>query len=420
MTLGLTLTGPAMAQGGAGGTGGAGGAGGAATTSGAGASGAGTSGEGASGGEDRAILDPGSGCGCRTAGAPSGAAPLVLIALGGLAAIRRRRRARACAAIALVAGAALAPACSSSGDGASGTSSTTGGQGGAGQGGAGQGGAGQGGGLFTGGVGSGGQGGGPQGCVPPDMLVVLDRTMSMHKRPDGTIPPDTAAGHMESKWYIAIQAVEQLTGTLDGTIRFGLELFPRDPGGGACITLSQRIQGITATNPECQQGEVVVPPDLGTAAAVDAALDPETTLLCTSTPIGQGLTTARDELAAIAMPERPQYVLLITDGGDTCSQTLPLDRTRELAALGVNTYVIGFGAVDGSADGINKPMLNDLACAGRTSTGFPASCVDDGGGNYRWDAQSNTDVFLQAQDGAALTQLLQTLGAAVCCDCVPE
>ncbi|HSO00425.1 MAG TPA: hypothetical protein VLS89_19170, partial [Candidatus Nanopelagicales bacterium] len=87
---------------------------------------------------------------------------------------------------------------------------------------------------------------------------------------------------------------------------------------------------------------------------------------------------------------------------------------------GVNTYVIGFGAVDGSADGIDKPMLNDLACAGRTSAGFPANCLDDGSGNYRWDAQSNVDVFLQAQDGASRTELLEALGADVCCDCVPE
>jgi hypothetical protein len=329
------------------------------------------------------------------------------------------RHVTVCALAAGLAGALAFPSCSS-GDGASsGAGDPTGS--GSGQGGAGPGSGGQGGSIFTGtGTGGAGQGGAGQGCTPPDMLLVLDRTMSMHKRPDGTIPPDTPAGHMESKWYIAIQAVEQLTGSLDTTIRFGLELFPRNPGMNQCITLSERIQGITATNPDCQQGEVVVQPDLETSDEVAAVLDPETTELCTSTPIGAGLTTARDALAAIVAPERPQFVVLITDGNETCNQNQPLNRTQQLAAAGVNTYVIGFDASMDQVDGIDKVMLNDLACAGRTSPGFPANCIDDGNGNYRWDAQSNTDVFLAAEDGAALTQVLETLGGEVCCDCVPE
>lgn len=312
-----------------------------------------------------------------------------------------------------------APSCSSTDNASSGGAGTSSTSTGAGQGGAGQGGAGVGGTIFTG-TGGGGQGGAGANCIPPDMLIVLDRTMSMHRRPDGTVPPDTAAGHAESKWFLAIQAVETLTKSLEKSIRFGLELFPKDPGMKQCVTLSERIQGITATNPTCQTGEVLVAPNLSTSLAIDAALDPEKTLLCTSTPIGAGLTTARDELAAIQQADRPQFVVLIGDGGDTCDQALPLTTVQELAKNGVASYVIGF---DGSGDmnnGVNKPLLNDLACAGHTSPGFPANCIDDGKGNYAWDANSGVDVFLLAQDGAALQALLAKLGADVCCDCVPS
>src|SRR6185436_13017075 len=128
---------------------------------------------------------------------------------------------------------------------------------------------GSGGGLAVGAGGTSGTGNGSGGgaCEPPDLLIVLDRTMSMHKRPDGSIPPDTAAGHAESKWYLAVNAVEQVSAApADNGLRFGLELFPRDPGGGVCVTLSQKIQGLSATNPSCEQGEVVVVPALAQAA----------------------------------------------------------------------------------------------------------------------------------------------------------
>ncbi len=277
---------------------------------------------------------------------------------------------------------------------------------------------GQGGNILVGVGGSFGQGGagGGSNCVPPDMLIVLDRTMSMHRRPDGTVPPDTAAGHMESKWYLAITAVETLAATLDKKIRFGLELFPLDPGQNKCVTLSQRISGITATNTACEAGEVLVQPALSTGGAIANLLDPETTRLCTSTPLGAGLTTARQALSAIQMPDRPQFALVISDGGETCDQSLPLSEVQQLSSAGVKTYVVAF---DG-AGGVNEPLMNDLACAGKTSPGFPANCLDDGNGNYHWDSASMTNVFLKAENETALNDALKKVGADICCDCVPN
>jgi hypothetical protein len=253
--------------------------------------------------------------------------------------------------------------------------------------------------------------GGPT-CEPPDMLIVLDRTMSMHRRPDGTRPPDTTQGHQESKWYLAITALETVTAAYDERLRFGLELFPRDPGGGVCVTLSERINGTTATNPTCQEGEVPVMPAVGTSGAIDNALDPETTLLCTSTPIGAGLDTALTTLQSITDPIRDQYVLLVTDGRDTCNNPDPPERACALAQAGINTYVVGF---DGSGSGIDPVMLNNMACAGMTAPDHAQNCVQSGGCYAAVDPSSGPTLYLAASDGAELNAHLDDVSSEVGC-----
>lgn len=149
-------------------------------------------------------------------------------------------------------------------------------------------------------------------CQPPDVLVLLDRTASMAERPNGTFPANTTAGHTESKWFIAIDAIETLSTQMETTARFGLALFPRAPvSSEACVTLAARISGERASNPQCESGEVLVSPASSSATEIDSMLDPETTRLCTSTPIGAGLATARAQLASTREVGRPQYVLFV-------------------------------------------------------------------------------------------------------------
>lgn len=253
-------------------------------------------------------------------------------------------------------------------------------------------------------------------CAAPDMLILLDRTMSMHKRPDGSVPPDTAEGRAESKWSIAVAAIEGLTEELEVSVQFGLALFPRNPGGDVCVTLSQRIAGTRATNPECEPGEIVVDPQLSSSAAIAAAIDPGTTPLCGSTPIGAGFGAASESLAARRVADRDQYVVFVGDGRDTCDRGLAVASVQELAAAGVHTFVIAF---DGSSGGIDAGLLDDLACAGRTATGFPAPCQDDGSGDFtaRRDHDGGA-LFLLASDAAALTDALQSIASDICCGCV--
>jgi hypothetical protein len=252
-------------------------------------------------------------------------------------------------------------------------------------------------------------------CEPPDLLVVLDRTESMVRKPDGTNPPNTAAGHAESKWYLAITAIEALTSQLQATIRFGLELFPRNPGNG-CVTLADKLaRTASANNTPCQEGEILVSPDLNTGGTIAVTLDPETTRLCGSTPIGLALKSAQVTLAPLRDPIREQYVLLITDGKDTCDGGLSLEKAQALAAAGVKVFVVGFDGVSGV--GIDSGRLNHLACAGRTAAGFPGTCTVDGSGDYRALDPAGAPLYLVAQDGAGLTAALEAVAGAICCGC---
>ncbi len=178
------------------------------------------------------------------------------------------------------------------------------------------------------------------------------------------------------------------------------------------MTLTERIGGTTATNVSCEEGEVLVSPNVGTAGAIDLAMDPEATLLCRSTPIGAGLDTAVTHLAGVRDPIRGQYVLLVTDGQDTCNTPDPVASVQALAADGVSTYVVGF---DASGTGVDPATLNNMACAGRTAPDDAQNCVDQGGGVYVAVDPTGANLYLTASDGAELAAQLEGVASAVGC-----
>lgn len=270
--------------------------------------------------------------------------------------------------------------------------------------------------------GSGGSGGGEGLCVAPDMLIALDRTLTMGRTPEGTKPADPPE-YASSKWHQAISAIEQVVAPpLDQTIRFGLQLWPRDPGGGVCNSLTQQVAGTkSATNVWCEAGDLTVHPALGAAEAVDSALDPHGTNLCYSTPTGQALVQAGAFFSQTKEPGREQFIMLVTDGADwdqTCPTPDPLATVQALAAVGVRTYVVGFfdPTSNGGSGSVGEAFLNDMACAGRTAPDFPNPCTDLGGGNYV--AKGTDKLFHAASNAADLVTALDGIASDVCCDCV--
>lgn len=286
----------------------------------------------------------------------------------------------------------------------------------------GDGGGGDDGGLSDGLVFESGEGGG---CAAPDMLIVLDRTLSMSREPNGNAPPNTMAGHALSKWVLATKAVERVTRPPeDRTIRFGLELLPLDPkmvadgGTGACVTLTQELGGTSATNTQCEPGQLIFSPALGNGAMIGTFLDPETTKLCVSTPISAALSTAAQVLAGIKTAGRKQFVLLVTDGGETCAGNGAIGVVQAMAASGVGTFVVGFGANDAGAGGVNKKLLNELACAGTTAQNFATACVKGDGGGYVPVLPNGPALYYASEDGAALEMALKGIATSICCGCV--
>lgn len=257
-------------------------------------------------------------------------------------------------------------------------------------------------------------------CEPPDLLIALDRTLTMHFMPNGVDPTDAPA-YASSKWSQAITAIEALvTPGVDKTIRFGLELWPREEPG--CITLAERVENTKmATNAFCQDGEVLASPALDASATIPLLLDPTTTKICISTPTGLGLFTASNHLGGIKQAGRDQFILLVTDGADwdaSCPTPDPLDVTRQIAATGVKTFILGFSATgDLMPNGIGAPFLNDMACAGGTAIDFDQNWVMGANGYEAKDPDGPT-LYYQASDAAALKQALDAVAALVCCDCV--
>lgn len=312
---------------------------------------------------------------------------------------------------------------SDSDDVAAGGSSANAGTGGSGTGGTGTGGTNSGGGG-TGGLAIDGASDGSTNCEPPDMLIALDRTLTMHRTVSGAVPTD-APDYQSSKWYQAVTALEQVTAApLDQTVRFGLELWPRDPGGTACNTLAEQVAAKPTTNTACEAGEVVIPTGLGSGAAIASYLDPATTKLCFSTPTGEALNTAATYLAGNAVTGRDQFVVLVTDGADwdqSCPTPSPQANVAALAAAGVKTFVVGFFDSSGSdaGGGVGEEFLNDMACAGQTAKGFPAPCTQQGNTWVATDPAGPT-LYYQTSSAAELTASLKELAGTVCCDCVPR
>jgi hypothetical protein len=260
-------------------------------------------------------------------------------------------------------------------------------------------------------------------CNPPDLLIVLDHTDSMSAQPAGKRPPNTMAGHMLTKWYLATQAVKGVVAPpMDQKIAYGLEPFPFDPqvvldagGSGTCETLTDLLSGTASTNKSCGPGEVLVRPAIGTGATITGLLDPETMRLCVSTPIALALDTAMTELRAIARSGVGQYVLLVTDGGETCKGDV-VGVTQQLASAGIKTFVVGFGSADAGSSGVNKTLLNNASCAGMTAAGFPAPCTK-GANGYTATTVSGPPLFFLAEDGASLQGALQSIASSICCGC---
>jgi hypothetical protein len=184
--------------------------------------------------------------------------------------------------------------------------------------------------------------------IPPNLLVVLDRSCSM---------TDVVSGNM-NKWQIAVAALNKLTTDYATKIRFGLTLFP------------------DIVTPNCAQDKIPIPVGAGNEMAIQTLLLASLKVADKYYPDGPCVTNidtamqqAQGEPAFMDMT-RDSYALLLTDGkqaGCTLANgdagTLKI--IQDLYAQKIATFVIGFGS------GVDAAQMNLFADAGGVPSGDP-------------------------------------------------
>jgi hypothetical protein len=181
-------------------------------------------------------------------------------------------------------------------------------------------------------------------AVPPDLLIVLDKSQSMSQNPDGSA---CGRGCTTSKWTQMTAAINQVVSMTDTTIRWGLKYF--------------------ADNGTCGVGmNVAVPVGDMTSAMIAASIG--RTNPSSSTPTRLAVSSGAAYLMGLTDPN-PRYMLLATDGLPNCipGDTNAMDpdamgavqAVMDAANAGIPTFVVGIGTVTGA-----ETTLMQMATAG--------------------------------------------------------
>ncbi len=170
-------------------------------------------------------------------------------------------------------------------------------------------------------------------CATPDVLIVLDQSGSMSR---------------SNKWTNAVKAINTITSKYKGKLRFGLLTFTT--GCSVRYGLNQCIKDGVSTKcvPNLQGVLRRLSPGGGTSLIA-------------------AISTARSHYQMIrnqdSVKNRKRSVMFITDGKASCANS-QVQQLRQ--ALGVKTYVIGFGS------GVDGTCLNSMASAGQTGRYYKA------------------------------------------------
>ena len=169
-------------------------------------------------------------------------------------------------------------------------------------------------------------------CESPNVLLLLDRSGSMLD---------------DDKWGQATQAISEVFVPYFDTLSFGLMTFPNF---GAC--------GVN-------EGTLAVP--VGETDGINlndvySASTPNDEAL---TPLSEAIRIGHAELEMIQSPERRGYLILLTDGIETCApealeDSAPIASAQRAADAGFKTYVIGFGSL------VRRSTLREMARVGGT------------------------------------------------------
>ena len=211
-------------------------------------------------------------------------------------------------------------------------------------------------------------------CTPARVMVVLDKSSSMQ----------TGLIQNQTKWSIAVNGLGQLLDTYQAKAEFGLMTYPQPS--------------------QCGPGALDVAPGLNNKAAIMGELTTPPPTAGNYTPMAQTLEAAAN-LASLQTALGPRHLVLITDGWQYCVPYDPNTRfdgtapVEALAAAGVTTWIVGFGAeVDAAA-------LNRMAVAAGT---MRPSCNPNSE-----DAAATDNCYFQVDNQQELMQALTQIAGSV-------
>lgn len=183
--------------------------------------------------------------------------------------------------------------------------------------------------------------------LPPDLLIVLDRSGSMNEDPmTGMSMPNSPT----NKWAQTTTAINQVVGSTQDKVRWGLKLFASAGGGNMSCNVNAMAE---------------VPPGPMNAAAIAAAI--ANTGPGSSTPTRAAETQAAAYLRTVT-DVNPKYILLATDGQPNCrggnngsnDDAGAIMAVMDVAMMGLPTFVIGIATTGGTGDA----TLSSMAVAG--------------------------------------------------------
>ena len=196
--------------------------------------------------------------------------------------------------------------------------------------------------------------------LPPNMMILLDRSASM----DGDAEGDT-------RWNVAKSAIETVTVSFDDAIRFGLATYSACMAGGC--SAGTIVMPIAANNAVEINGFLATTVDERSSDGQEATEDGKVRYLCDT---GDPETTTGPSLVALVGEpslldaSRTNAVVLLTDGEESeeCAEDCdgPCGARMLLAqSPPVKTYVIGLG--------VNPDAIAEIATAGDTDQAIGAN-----------------------------------------------
>jgi hypothetical protein len=216
--------------------------------------------------------------------------------------------------------------------------------------------------------------------VPPDLLILLDKSGSMDEQADGTQCPGMGMPCPTQKWPQMVMGLNSVVGASADKINWGLAYFPSSGGSSSCTTAANAAVAIAPNN---------AGPIMASLAATETD---------GRTPTRSAVNNAVTYLQTLTSPN-PKFILLATDGAPNCmpgaGQSTASDAAGAVQAvstaamMGIPVFVVGIGNV---AEFVQT--LNDMAVAG----GRPAA-----GATKYYPASSSAD----------LVAVLTTIGAQI-------